>query len=689
MIESLVNRYRGSGMKKRIFLIGLLSALLFFSPRHLLNSEIPQEKKDQQAFQYQVTVTLKLVQVYVTDSRGNPVTDLMRDDFILHDNGKLQTITDFEKHILALPSQKIEEKVEEEVKEEKKEAEPSPTPMPPSRMNRKFLLLLDLFQTDASGITRSKKAALHFIDNQLQPTDEVGVMTYTLNQGLILNEYLTADHQKVRGTIQKIKSVPGKMYDPFEDETPTEAEKDLKKTRALQFARDMAEFAKSLRYIPGFKNVILFSGGISRKMLYDTEAEEDAYGIPKTNPALREAYDELSRELASSNTPVYAVNTMGTRQLLEKGGEGNFDELSDHSLKMLSDLSGGQYFADVATYEAIAEKIQNVTGNYYVLGYYIDEKWDGKYHNIKVEVKRKGCEVHAQKGYFNPKPFTELSEFEKRFHLMDLALSGSPYLQEPLAFPLIALACSRGSESNLVLLSELPVEAIQIELSGETEMISLVFNEENAVVDSSQGEVDFSAFSQKKLYHYSILSLSPGKYKCCVVIRSLKTGKGAVASSSVEIPESQGSGLRLYPPLLLIPEKEAHYLRAQKDTKEQAAVAGVSLNRIYPFLTNRQTPVTGELEQGVPNLLAILRCSIFDIQEPEVDLTANLVDHSSGAITQLDFSILSSKSQEGTDILLIEFSLPEMKPGEYTLEISAEELSTQSKSRVTHNFRVK
>ena len=688
MIKSFVNRLRGSGMKKRIFLSGILSTLLFFSPHHLHNSEVPQEKKDQQAFQYQVTVILKLVQVYVTDNRGNPVTDLAKDDFILFDNGKLQTITDFEKHILALPSQKIEERVEKEAKEEKKETEPSPTPVPPSMMNRKFLLLLDLFQTDASGMTRSKTAALHFVDTQLQPTDEVGVMTYTLNQGLVLNEYLTADHQKVRKAIQKIKSVPGRIYDPFEkDEELTEAEKVLKKTRALQFARDMVEFAKSLRYIPGFKNVILFSGGISRKMLYDTEAEEDAYGIPKTNPALREAYDELSKELASSNTPVYAVNTIGTRQLLEKG-EG-FDELGDHSLKMLSDLSGGQYFADVATYKAIAEKIQNVTGNYYVLGYYIDEKWDGKYHNIKVEVKRKGCDVHAQKGYFNPRPFAELSEFEKKFHLMDLALSGRSYLQEPLSFSLITLPCAEESESNLVLLSELPVETIATELSGKTEMITLVFNEENAVIDSSQGEVDFSVFSQKKLYHYSILSLSPGKYKCCVVIRDLKTGKGAVASSSVEILESQESGLRLYPPLLLIPDKEAHYLRAQKDTKEEAAAAKISLNKIYPFLTNRQAPVTGELEQGIPNLLAILRCSIFDIQSPEVDLTANLVNKATGQIMQLDFSILSSKSQEGSDILLIEFPLPEMKPGEYTLEISAEELSTQSKSKVTHNFRVK
>ena len=44
-------------------------------------------------------------------------------------------------------------------------------------------------------------------------------------------------------------------------------------------------------------------------------------------------------------------------------------------------VNPGEYFGDVTSYEAIAEKIQNVTSNYFVLGYYIDEKWDGKYHD--------------------------------------------------------------------------------------------------------------------------------------------------------------------------------------------------------------------------------------------------------------------------------------------------------------------
>jgi hypothetical protein len=46
-----------------------------------------QEKAD--ALQYEVSVTLKLIQVYVSDKEGNPIHDLTKDDFLLYDNGQL------------------------------------------------------------------------------------------------------------------------------------------------------------------------------------------------------------------------------------------------------------------------------------------------------------------------------------------------------------------------------------------------------------------------------------------------------------------------------------------------------------------------------------------------------------------------------------------------------------------------
>ena len=497
---------------------------------------------------------------------------------------------------------------------------------------------------------------------------------------------MTPNHQRAREAVEKIKSVPGRLYDPFEDEE-TEAEREFKKMRALQFTKDMTEFAKSLRYIPGIKHVILFSGGISRTMLYDRNAEGDALGMAKTNPALREGYAEMSKELASSNTPVYTVNTLGTRRVLQKGG--GMEELGDHSLKIISDLSGGEYFGDVTSYEAIAEKIQNVTSNYYVLGYTIDEKWDGKYHDIKVEVKRKGCEVFSQRGFFNPKPFTDFSEFEKKFHLMDLALSESPYFQEPLRFPLISLHCSNQEESNLVLISEIPIEKIKESMAGKNEMFTLVFNEENSVIESTRVEIDFNTIPQQTIHHYSILSLIPGDYTCHVVIRNLESGMGAVASSQARIPESLHSGLRIYPPLLLIPEKKASYLATQKASKEKSESEYSSLTGTYHFLSNRNSPLLNELEQGTSTLLGIVLCSVFNIQEPEVDLIANLKDLDSGETIPLTLSIISAKSKEEIDTLFIELLLPALQPGTYSLEITAKEISSNSSSKTHRNFIVK
>ena len=68
-----------------------------------------QRQEKSQELKHEVAVTLKLVQVYVTDKKGNPVLDLKKEDFVIHDNGKKKPKTEFEMHILALPSK--EEKV--------------------------------------------------------------------------------------------------------------------------------------------------------------------------------------------------------------------------------------------------------------------------------------------------------------------------------------------------------------------------------------------------------------------------------------------------------------------------------------------------------------------------------------------------------------------------------------------------
>ncbi|MGB2762954.1 MAG: VWA domain-containing protein [Candidatus Aminicenantaceae bacterium] len=653
-------------MKKKLFLLILL---LFFAVQpniHGLDSESPQAKKDQKALQHEVAVTLKLVQVFVMDKKGNPITDLTKEDFILSDNGVLKTITDFEKHILTQPEKKIEKKADEKLEE----TELAPSQKVPLKMNRKFFLLLDLERNDGLGIINSKKAALHFMDTQIQPTDEVGILSNSPIGGLTVHEYLTTNHEKAKEAIKRIKGFPGGME---ETNGLTRAEKEMMKQIIHRFIDEIREFAKSLRYTPGYKNIILFSGGIKRNLLYGDD------------PSLRLNLEDTIKELATSNSPVYTVNSKGTRAYLKNRWQRGGD-----SLKMISDLSGGKYFSNVAYYEKNSREIQKTTSNYYVLGYYIDEKWDGKYHEINVKVKQKGCVVHSQGGYFNPRPFTKSTKFEKKLHLINLALADTPQFQTRLDLPLITLPCSEEKESNFVLLSEARLDEIE-DIGGEkTEVVALVFDQENNIVVSSRYEVDFSEFSQEQICPYAILSLSPGLYKCRIILRNLETGKGAVASSSINIPEPQDSGRRLFSPLLLSPKKNVYYINASKAQKKEAGKEPLSLINIYPFLSREYSPLVGNLDKETSKLLAVLRSSNINIQKSDVDLSVFLRESSSEKKTPLTYSILKGKKEgEKIDILLIELELPELQAGEYSIEIVAEEISTQFKSQVTRTFKVR
>lgn len=61
-------------MKKKPFWIFLLLGYCFIFSVHAEISEPYLGKKVQEAEEHDVTITLKIVQVYVTDKEGNPVT---------------------------------------------------------------------------------------------------------------------------------------------------------------------------------------------------------------------------------------------------------------------------------------------------------------------------------------------------------------------------------------------------------------------------------------------------------------------------------------------------------------------------------------------------------------------------------------------------------------------------------------
>ncbi len=173
---------------------------------------------------------------------------------------------------------------------------------------------------------------------------------------------------------------------------------------------DIAEWAKALRAIPGQKNIILFTMGFGN-------------GVVRPGRLNSVLFETMARALASANAPVFTVDTtpqtLPGRDVEDKLPSGT---LPERSLAYLSQTTGGMFVGHVNFSSRIATDIQDATANYYVLGYSIPVAWDGKYHDVKVDVVKPGYKVHAQRGYFNPVPFAKLTPVEKHLHLIDLAL---------------------------------------------------------------------------------------------------------------------------------------------------------------------------------------------------------------------------------------------------------------------------
>lgn len=627
-------------MKGKNYFFTAVIVTFLFSNIYSLSSESLQKKKDQKSEEHEVTVTLKLIQVYVTDKEGNPIMDLGKNDFNLYDNRRKQKITDFERHILFGPSGQPDSREAKSV-----------APHPDEEIKRRFLLFFDFAYNDGFGIRKSKEAALYFINNYLQPDDEVGVVFYSAYKNLTVPLDLTTDRQKARDVIEGFGIE--KIFENTDPDIPDVLQ-------YFTFAKIIKDLAKGLFYVPGHKHIILFS---SRPYPLDL--------ISKTE------YEELIKELASANCFVHSMETSTPTSL------------GSHALKRVSYLTGGKYFGNIHYYEKSLEQIHKASNSYYVLGYYIGEKWDGKYHKITVEVNKEGCEVHTQRGYFNPKPFTKLSKLEKRLHLENLASNGKSHHQIPLHFPLNVLSCAVNRDSSVFMISKIPYQIIQ-EISGKkVDVVNIIFDEKEKIVDFKRWEKDFSELPTQDIYYYSLSSLKPGEYKYRVVIRNLDTGRAAVGSSQVSVAEIPDSGISLNPPLLLVSSRNNFYLEGEtiqeKNTKDKA----IGLLGIYPYDLNLFTPVIMEIEQSTSWVLAILNCSILNIQQPDIKLFLRLNHKFTGEKIPLRFSILDRRERKETQIFYLGLQLDGLKSGEYQLDFLARETESQSESQTTTTFMVK
>ena len=676
----------------------------------------PQAEQDQPKLQYEVSVILKLVQVRVTDKKGQPVRDLTKEDFAVTDNGQAVNLTAFERHSLEAAADAAM------TTEKTPEAAPAAAgpPAPAVRpSNRKYFLFFDFAYNNVRGILKAQKAALHFLDTVVRPEDEVAVLTYAAVRGLAVQEYLTADHAKVRQVLEAIghRDVAGRatqiedQYWRLIQETPgtgagaamgvnfraeAEANRQESKSMAQKYMLKMAELARALRLVEGQKDFILFSSGIPNSLIYGYtpnnvtfRADFTSAGGAAGDHVLRRQNEEMYREFSAAGCSFYAFDT---RESAMETSLFQYDETTLatnsramstaieptsifkddkatglNSLKRFTDITGGRYYSNINLYEKNIDQVQALTGTFYVLGYAVNERYDGQYHEVKVEVRRKGCEVRTQAGYFNPKPFSQYTDLEKQIHLYDLALNERAFSRLPVTIPIAALASTAEGTTRLAILARVPGDVTAKLVGRRVEFVALFFDGQGDIRRIVREEADPAPLRGRDLAFAAQAALGPGTYSCRLVIRDMDSGQSVVASTKAATGDPRAVGIPLGTPLLLEARTGCRLLTAKAGKDKDP----LPWSEIYPYDSSIFAPLLGEPAAAGSSLQAVVPCAVAGGTAAGLSLTATLVDAVSGRPAPLGTTLAGWIKKGPLAVATLGLDVSAAGPGRYFLHVYA------------------
>jgi len=513
-------------------------------------------------FEMSTGVDLVSVSVVARDRAGLPVPDLSRDDFIVLEDGKPQSLANF--------------RVERIEREATVAAPALPTVMgavakspagedytvADAHNRRIVVLFFDLSSMQPEEVERAVTAARDYVDTRITPADIVAVVS--LGTTLRIQQDFTASRDLLRAAVNRLSPL---------DSTGVEAGATGEEAAAeTGFTADEAEFnlfttdqrldslrriTDSLRAIPQKKSIVYFSSGMSQMGL-DNEVH------------LRRVVDRAVR----ANVSIYPADMRGL-QAQAPGGEarsasargtaafsgaavrGQFDRMasSQDSLASLAEDTGGKAFFDANDFGEVFERVVNDTSTYYLLGYTsTNPAQDGRFRRIRITTKRPDVRLEYRSGYYARRDFAHSGKDDRELQLReqlesdlsvtDLPIHGSAayfrvtddrfFVPVWLAVPGSAIPFARASDKE----------------RASLDILGYVRDRQGRPVAWIQDTVKLNVAAdqnvrQKSVQYQTSFELPPGQFLLKAVIRENQGGVLGSYEAVLTVPRLPAAGMKL------------------------------------------------------------------------------------------------------------------------------------------------
>lgn len=365
-------------MRVRVISYSLVFAVVISAA--LVNAQTKPEDQE-------IRVDTDLIEVpfVVTDKVGKPILNLKKSNFAVYEDGKLQELTDF-----SAASAPFE-----------------------------VALVLDTSGSTLAELPLIQRSAQNFIAS-LRPGDKVSIIAYKAvrepGKATAVSEIispLTSDRAALAAALDKVQTSFGT---PYYDSLIQVAERVFRDPPAEQFRGRRAIVAltdgvdsTSVSDFEETKDLLLATGGAAYFIKIDTREffEENLLGDCTVSKRfsvsqMRRYYRRFASSKLEKTTNFCDLGDF-ERLAISK----NLYDLADAEMEQLAKVSGGKVFpiADLSEARQAFKKVAEEIGTKYSLGYYsANEKRDGTYRKIKVEVKGlpAGTQIRAREGYTAP-----------------------------------------------------------------------------------------------------------------------------------------------------------------------------------------------------------------------------------------------------------------------------------------------
>jgi VWFA-related protein len=657
--------------------------------------------------------------VFVADRQGRAMRGLTAEDFELLEDGKPAPVVAFQYVDTTSPEEQTQI-----------------LQVPAAR--RHFLLLFDLSFTSPAGVHRAREAARAMLKN-LAESDLAAVGTVDVNRGVRIVANFTEDRALLAHAVDTLGVVgPTRIGDPLslsvEMTSPDlqtlraggrlsesgasdvaaqvaavilrlmrSADENLYRRQVSTLIGSLDELAKGLRGVEGRKQILYFSAGFDSQTLVGLSGADAVSASMASiegriqdidsqarygDTLLRNVFSAMTRNLSSSDCVVHSVDVTGLgvdKSLTQTAPREDLarDTSGRESLHFMANETGGRFFKDTNNLSEILGEVLDMTSRYYILGYQPRElKGPGRFHKVKVRVRRKDAHVSHRAGYFERVARAAQTPLQRKFEAAQLVMTGAgasgvPFSALCLPFP------AAGERQTLGVVMQVPRQALRWTGRMAVEVYGYAVAADGTVLDHlaqlaqiDPAQADRTGAAQGVSF-YTTLQVPPGKYTIKLMVQEPETGAAGAQFIDVTVPPYEAHLGFLLPPIVM--DDATRWLGLDLGGSRGGRAASPFAVDGEPFLPR----TSFRIKNGEEEKLVLIAYAPNRPSDPAagIEITSSLTDSRGALVATGPIRIVKvHRDEDGRRTYVLGYTPQGLAPGDYTMRIGIGESGARLES---------